>query len=71
MKRHFKVTASCNTRRVVTASQNSKNKRVAQISIDIVHNGDYDLDKIEDAVADLGFEVVGIDSADVTDSYEF
>ena len=53
------------------ASQNSKNKRVAPISIDIIHNGDYDLDKIEDAIADLGFEVVGIDSIDVTDSYEF
>lgn len=51
------------------SSQNAE-KHVAQISIDIEHTGNYDTQAIMDAVSNLGYEVLGIDSTDVTHEYQ-
>lgn len=63
MKRKFTVKAS---KSIKAAAETTK---VAQITIDIAHDGDYNLDEIEDAISRLGYEVMGIDSTDVTNQY--
>lgn len=63
MKRKLKIKASN------SAKSATETNKVAQISIDIQHDGHYSLYEIEDAINRLGYEVLGIDSTDVTDQY--
>lgn len=44
--------------------------KVAQICVDILHDGHYDEQEIANAVESLGYEVMGVDSCDVTQSYD-
>ena len=50
-------------------SDNNDFTHVACVSFDLGHNGDYDLSEIESVLLNAGYEVLAIDSEDISKSY--